>query len=139
MGKAMPTLSSEGWVKDLSRKTDRAFAYAFLTDGLQSNIYRQAITSIQLLLQENLNDEVLLVQRVREKLYEYFNRLFDAADVSVRIEPYQGEASGILRLFVGVTVEEDGENYQVSEILRFSDGIFQSVDRANSSGADVFA
>lgn len=139
MGKAIPTLSSEGWVRDLSRKTDRALAYAFLTDGLQSNIYRRSLTSIQDILQSTMDDEVMMVAKVRDKLNQYFNRLFDSAEVSVRVEPYLGEHSGILRLYVGVTVMEDGVDYQVSEVLRFVDGIFDSVDRANTYGADVFA
>lgn len=135
----MPTLSSEGWVRDLSRKTDRALAYAFLTDGLQSNVYRRSLTSVQDILQSTMDDEIMMVAKVREKLHAYFNRLFDSAEVSVRIEPYGGSRPGVLRLFIGVSVVEDGVDYQVSEVLRFIDGVFDSVDRANTYGTDEFA
>lgn len=139
MAKALPTLSSEGWVTDIARKVDRALAYAFLTDGLQSNIYRTEITSIQTLIQENVNDEVMLVSRVRDALDRYFNRIFDSAQVRVRVEQFPNEMSSVLRLALAIEVTEDGEAHQVASMLQFIDGIFDRVVQVNDTGQERIA
>lgn len=136
MAQSLMTLSSEGVVETPLRLIDRLLAYAITTDALQSNLYRGNLTSIQAMIQKNLNDPSGLQRDVETSLAKYFGRYFDDVEVSASVEAH-GDPNGTkLMLKFGIRVVSDGEGYEVARVANFEKGLFKSIVTTNDYGSN---
>jgi hypothetical protein len=91
MANVVPTLSSNGWVTESSRKIDFLISYYSIADYSQSSFFLGQVKSLPYLLQLHQNDMVSLRDAIENDLLTLLNAYYDGADVLVDIAPISSD------------------------------------------------
>lgn len=129
--KAVPTLSSSGWVgatgASPGEKIDYLMTYFVYTIQNQTTVFGNNATSLQALLENAGNDMNKAVANVRSALITYLGRYYDSVNANVSYALTDPTTSSSLTtLTVSVTVTENGLTYSIEQQLQLIDGKFQS-------------
>ena len=137
MASKIPTLSSSGWVGEVSEKADKAISYFFVSDASQSQLYAGNVSSLAYIVQQYGNDSITLVSEMQRRVQTYMSHLFDEAHVDVSALPINAEADdGSINLRVVMTVKEDGKDYSVGRLIKTLKSKVQEIINLNNNGED---
>lgn len=118
MSIVMPTLSSEGWVKEPKRIIDRVLTYYQASNTLQSLLFRGKVVSLQRAIFEtngNLENLPSFVSKdLTTVLENYFN---DSVSVSCDLIPIDNADDAKHNLDISISVVRDGITYDASSSI----------------------
>ncbi len=132
----VPTLSTSGWVGEISEKADRLTSYYFVSEHSQTNLYRDAVTSLPYQIQQFGHDEFELRQGVQGALSQYLNNYFDSVEVSADTSRPNPEDPNRITLTVSIIVTQDGVQYSLGRLIEVVNSkILNIIDINNYKGA----
>ena len=135
MTPTLPTVSTSGWVNDISEKADRLLSYYFVSDFSQSNLHRGQIVSLPQQVQEFGHDALALERAVKSALESYFGRYFESAIVDVSTTSPNPLDPNRIQVKVGLIVTDGGRQYSVGKLVRtFKGTIIDIIDINNNEG-----
>lgn len=131
----VPTLSTSGWVTSLSEKADYLLAFFFQTDGLQSFLYGDNVSSMPVIIQKKQNDVPGLIELTRTTLENYLGNYYThvAVDVQTDSETINNTTSRI-QLYIYINVTEEDKTYSMGGLVQLIDGKFKEFIKENNTG-----
>lgn len=106
-----PVLGSEGWVEDPGRQLNVSFAHSLASDKIQSTVYGGNITSLMDTITKFHTDPERLMVEVQKQYTNFYNRIFDTAEVITR---YEMLGTNEYTLIISIVVSRAGVNYALS-------------------------
>jgi len=131
--KPVPSLTLAGWKKEIREKADTLIAYFFYSDASQSNIYLGNITSLPKIIEQYGNEEDTIRSEMEEQMSRYLQRYFDVVEVDVSVNIPENANDNRMEIICKVVVGENGVKYDLSKLLKTSNGkVIEIIDRNNS-------
>lgn len=114
----LPSLSSSGWVSEISEKAARLMAYFSTSESSQSYYYLGNVSSLPEIIKQYGNDDVQLKSVLQTRLQSYLIRYFDNVEIEVTIteNTTTSEAYG-LNIQVDCTVTQDNETHSLGRLI----------------------
>lgn len=128
----VPTLSSSGWVTEISEKADRLMSYFFVSEASQSLVYAGRISSLPEIIQLHGHDELQLEAAMRDVLRTYLERYFTAVDITVKATIPGSSDDNRIQISTQITVYENSLNYEVGHLIEVLNSTIQSIVKANN-------
>lgn len=143
VGKFVPTLDDEGWIRYSSRtKLDRLLSDFFCADGAQSALYYDVLKTFQVIQASNLTDVTNMRSDMEDYLNSYLKPYFDAVSVELSYCSIDGkvintsELEGLDRIgfYLQCTVKDSNEVIKLDKPAIYENGKFQYVLDAFNNG-----
>lgn len=132
--RAVPTLSSSGFVVQVAEKADRLLSYFFTSEASQSELYNGSIASLPDLIQKFNDQTTELVKATESLLSAYFSRHFDNVNVIASTNyPQPGDESRT-NLTIRVTFVDKGQPYDLGRIVNIVDSKIAKIIHLNNTG-----
>lgn len=132
MGKAIPSLSTNGWITEVSAKVDYILSCLASTDALQSSTMLR-VSSIPAILQKNKLSIADTTSEIKNAFIQAMGAYFDAVNVEATYELVDPtESRTLAKITILANFTEDGKNYSVSRVLSFFNGKFKEIAEANN-------
>lgn len=132
--KPLPTLSAQGLVTEIGKKTDSAIAHFFASDANQDQLYVGNIANFSMLLKLAGNDIIQLKESLRSTMEAYLGRYYDLVVVRVDDDTDVNFSNRIAIKF-SATVTQAGERYDVANLLTIINGKFEKITKLNNTGS----
>lgn len=134
MSKKIPTLSSSGWVSEVSEKADKAISYFFVSDHSQTALYPGNISSLAYIVQQYGNDALALLSEMQRRVQTYMSHQFDEANVSVTLAAVTEPDNGQINLKLLISVKENGKEYSIGRLIKTLNSKVQEIINLNNNG-----
>ena len=134
MSKKIPTLSSSGWVSEVSEKADKAISYFFVSDHSQTALYPGNVSSLAYIVQQYGNDALALLSEMQRRVQTYMSHQFDEANVSVTLAAVTEPDNGQINLKLLISVKENGKEYSIGRLLKTLNSKVQEIINLNNNG-----
>lgn len=127
-GKALMTLSPDGFVTDPVKKMDFLLAHFFLADAGKSYLNPNTTNNIQDLYARFKNNPDAFVSELRQVLHDYFQLHYQQAHVTVfnqtkeNEEPQNGQT-----IVVRISVTENGKTYSTDKLVTHRESRFINI------------
>lgn len=131
---AVPTLSTDGWVRSSTSKADFLMAHFLESEKSQTAFYGGKVASFQWILQQYSGDIILTVQNTRETLAEYFGRYFADVKVNVDQKPETPNSPKIIMTIDMNFTDDQGIEYSLNRVIDILDSKFVKVISNNNTG-----
>lgn len=131
--KPFPTLTLQGWVRDIGKQIDMSIAYCFVSNASQSYIFGNRVLSIQKLIHDNSGNITGLCTNLQIQLESYLKKLFDDATVDVTSDLATATGSSIA-LFVRAIVIVNGKQYNTAAGVDIKDSRIMRFFNLNNDG-----
>lgn len=131
--KPLASLSAKGYIYSIVEKTDRLMAIFFASDTHQDYIYEGSISNLSIILQESGNDILQVRERLRSTLERFMGNHYDTVVVMV-LDDTETNFSSRINITISITVTEEGERYDVANLLTLIDGKFEKITKLNNTG-----
>lgn len=132
MGLPIPTMSTNGWITEVSAKIDYELFCMATTDGLQSNTFNDVV-SFPKIIQQCKGDIDRTAQELRTAITLKLTRCFDDVVVDTRYELVDPTESRTLsKITLIINFKEDGVEYNASRALMFYNGKFKTFTEINN-------
>lgn len=130
----VPTMSTQGWVTDLSGKLDFLLAHFFLADYNQTYLYPGKVTSLPEIIERCGGDAVQARQLLQDSLTTYLGRYYESLSVEVQPTTDQDVDMAIavdLHLNIGINDGDQvgrferlvqSKNSKLSQIIKLNNG-----------------
>lgn len=112
--KAIPTLSTSGWVKDIEEGGNKLLAFFITSDGYQSTEYKGSVKSLSYLVGTYGEDAEGMELAVKKALDELYSTYFDNVDTTVSITTKDGEST----IDVGIVFTDDNVRRDLHRTLQ---------------------
>lgn len=132
MPKAIPTLSSLGWVSSIEQKADFILSYFITSEHSQSYTHWGSVSSLPFLVQRYGDSEVELENKCKEVLTGVMDRTFDqvvSTNVSVTTAD---DRSGQLSIHFHCVVNEEGREHSLGRKVKFLNSRLVSIAELNN-------
>lgn len=132
MGKPIASLSTNGWITEVSAKLDYELNCMANTDGLQSNSFG-AIVSFPSIIQEYKNDIDGMSQALRDAMVLKLSRVFQNVTGTAKyalVDPT--ESRTLAKITININFTEDGKAYSAARTMSFYNGKFKELMEANN-------
>lgn len=130
--RSIPSLSTTGWISEVSAKLDYELGCIASTDALQSNTFRN-LASLPAIIQENKESIIGTTEAVQRMVLDKLSRVFDDVRVDARYELVDPTESRTLsKITLAINFTEEGKPYSVGRILTFYNGKFKAIAEANN-------
>lgn len=130
----IPTLSSSGWVSEVSEKADKAISYFFVSDHSQTALYPGNVSSLAYIVQQYGNDALALLSEMQRRVQTYMGRQFDEANVSVTLAAVTEPDNGQINLKLLISVKENGKEYSIGRLIKTLNSKVQEIINLNNNG-----
>lgn len=134
MAAPVASLSSDGWIADIARKTDRLLSYFFVSQQSQSNSYRGRIASLPALIQQYGSNPLELKTNMRLTLIRLLSPYYDSVDVNVDVETENTQTAGRMDVTVTITLSQNGQTYQAANLLQLLNSKLVKIINLNNYG-----
>ena len=134
MSKKIPTLSSSGWVSEVSEKADKAISYFFVSDHSQTALYPGNVSSLAYIVQQYGNDALALLSEMQRRVQTYMSHQFDEANVSVTLAAVTEPDNGQINLKLLISVQENGKEYSIGRLIKALNSKVQEIINLNNNG-----
>lgn len=129
----VPTLSTQGWVTDLSSKIDFLLAHFISTDQEQSNIYKQHLSNMQFIVEQHTGDPLATADAIGRAVQVYLNRYYDNVIAEARFSLVDEEESlTTVKITLALNFTEEGVNYTANRLLTYYNGKFKEITEVNN-------
>lgn len=124
----VPTLTSMGWAGDPATMAARLIDYALTSEHSQTKFYTREVFSIPYLIQQHGDEPRRLATTMEDKLFSYFSRYFDTANVSVTADALDSN-DGRYNLKIDVNLTLNGQRHSLGRLLQVGESkIFNVTD-----------
>lgn len=128
----LPSLSELGWCNGSEAIADGLLSHFFTAFYSQSYIFKDQVSSLQYLIQKNLNNITSLTSDVQSTLSNYFSRYFTDVVVEVKEKADATNSSQqAITIFMTFT-DSDGSTYNLSDLVTFGNGTIQKIIKLNN-------
>lgn len=129
----VPTLSTQGWVTELSSKIDFLLAYFISTDKEQSSTYKNALTSLQAIIEEYNGDPLTTAATIASKIQNYLSHYYESVNAEARYELTDPDTShSLIKITLMLNFTEEGVIYTANRLLTYYNGKFKEITEANN-------
>lgn len=130
----VPTLSTQGWVRDPVGKFDFLLAHFFLSDYNQTFLYRGHVTSLPRIIEKHGSDMAAVINDLRTSLSAYMASYYDAVEVEVTpATPLDIDPRSKIELTLSIGVSDkgthaiygrllQGDNAKIDQIVKLNNG-----------------
>ena len=122
----IPTLSREGWVRNLSQQVDYMLSCFFTALYSQSNVYYGNVGSLVVIVRENSSDLLRMESEISDHLSTLFNNVFDSGQVNVSVEKVDDDTNNYA-IVVDAVITNKGEEYSVGKIVSLYSGQIERI------------
>lgn len=133
----VPSFSTTGWTTSLSEKADLVASHFFLTDAYQSNLYMGKLVSLQALIQQyGQSDVVPLITNVRQTMEDYLRRYYpEGSSVTITSNGTDPTYAGsLLTLNITALITLGGVQYSFGWLVSAENSIVNTIVRINNTG-----
>lgn len=135
MGKPVLSLSTFGVITNVAEKADLLLTHFVYSEKNQTTLYGNNVASLAFILQDNSNSINACCLAIRQTLQVYLGRYFDSVSVDVTYTDENPDKSSTqVRIKLSVTISDNGQEYQLSRLLRTIDGKFKEFVNLNNNG-----
>lgn len=129
---SVPSLSTLGFISDLSGKLDILLSHFFLSDYNQTFFYKEFVTSLPRIIEKNGSNIKGVASDLERGLQTYFLRYFTTADVNVSYPTDIEDPSGKVEMTVNIGVNDQGEIGNFSRLLQTANGRLMAIEKLNN-------
>ncbi|MBE0438167.1 MAG: hypothetical protein IBX57_00170 [Gammaproteobacteria bacterium] len=130
--KKVPSLTTTGWLTEISDKADALMAYYITSEKSQSYVYSDSITSLPYHIAVFGDDLNKLETHVQRDLTTYFGRYFDKVEVTIEIKPPLEEGADRYNLEIDAFVVENGFRYNLGRQIQVANKKVTKVFEVNN-------
>lgn len=123
----VPTLSSNGWVKDTALKADSLFAYYLISNASQSYLYTGLVSSLPNDIAISNNDTITLTDVIKKNISALFSRYFQAVEVIVKVSAIDPLKPNELNIDITVEVTDNNERFTLGKLIETVDSKVKQV------------
>ena len=131
---SVPTLSDRGWVSQPEEMVDFLLSDFFLSDAIQSYLYADSISNVQVIVQQNTDSVPNLCAALGVALERYMSKYFDSAMATITQVSKDPTQPNALSLNIYTEIQYNGTTYSVGGLLSMINSRFQFVATANNTG-----
>ena len=129
----VPTLSTQGWVTDLSSKIDFLLAHFVSTDQEQSNIYKAHVSNLQSIIEQHQGDPLSTADKIARTIQSYLGRYYENVVAEARFSLVnETESLTTVKITLSLNFTEDGVQYTANRLLTYYNGKFKEITEANN-------
>lgn len=129
----VPTLSTQGWVTDLSSKIDFLLAHFVSTDQEQSNIYKTYISNLQAIIEQHQGDPLSTADKIARTIQSYLGRYYENVVAEARFSLIdEVESQTTVKITLSLNFTEEGVQYTANRLLTYYNGKFKEITEANN-------
>ncbi|BAW19259.1 hypothetical protein [Ralstonia phage RP12] len=129
----VPTLSTQGWVTDLSSKIDFLLAHYVSTDQEQSNVYKNNISNMQYIVENYSGDPLQTAEAIARSVQTYLGRYYEQVIAEARfVLDNAVESQTTIKITLALNFTEDGISYTANRLLTYFNGKFKSITEVNN-------
>lgn len=129
----VPTLSTQGWVTDLSSKIDFLLAHFVSTDQEQSNIYKANVSNLQSIIEQHQGDPLSTADKIARTIQSYLGRYYENVVAEARFSLVnEAESLTTVKITLSLNFTEDGVQYTANRLLTYYNGKFKEISEANN-------
>lgn len=119
----VPTLSTDGWVRSSAKRIDFLMVYFFVSDYLQTTLYRGKVSSFPWIMKEHPRDMSAAAEATRKQLNIYLSTYYDSVRIDVTVADTDPTVSATkTTMTIDATVTLNGETFSVAKLLSIVDG-----------------
>lgn len=127
-----PSLSEDSWVDSPVKQADYLFSTFFVADYSQTYLYKDKVSSLPYILQNNTGDVTRTCTEVQTTLSSYFSRYFNNVVVEVTEVP-NPEATSKAQISIYVKfADKDNKEHVLGKLLQYQDTIISKVVTLNN-------
>lgn len=129
----VPTMSTQGWVTELSAKIDTLLSHYVSTDAEQSNVYKEAISSLQALVEKHTGDPLSTADAIARSVQTYLGRYYQNVVAEARFDltnPVESQTT--VKITLSLNFTEEGVTYTANRLLTYYNGKFKEISEANN-------
>lgn len=115
---AIPSLGTDGWIKESAKGLDKLMAYVFESDRSQSYSYEEHIVSIPYIYATYKDDPGLMAKNMATDLTVYLSRHFSVADVQCHTSPDVDNPNNIALILTVSVTDTDGKKYDLNKLIK---------------------
>lgn len=131
----VPSLSTQGWVTELSSKIDFLLAHYISTDQDQSNIYKDSMSSLQYIVEKHSGDPLATSTAIGESVKFYLARYYPNVIAEARFSlENEAESQTTVKITLSLNFTEDGIKYTANRLLTYFNGKFKEITEVNNNG-----
>lgn len=129
----VPTLSTQGWVTDLSSKIDFLLAHFVSTDQEQSNIYKTHVSNLQSIIEQHQGDPLSTADKIARTIQSYLGRYYENVVAEARFSLVnETESLTTVKITLSLNFTEDGVQYTANRLLTYYNGKFKEITEVNN-------
>lgn len=128
MGNPVPTLDTNGWLRDSLSKVVAIFNNYLSTSYSQSDVYRGSLRSLPFTIASNPKDIRALRSDIIDDLTTMYGAYTDGVTVNVSIGDYDGSKElPYYDITIDVKVQEGLETFSIGRFIKVVNGQIKSV------------
>lgn len=116
----VPTLSPEGWLKDLVSAANKLMDYFLASEHSQSDQFKGHVTSFPYLVQQSGHDPNELESNVQIQLSTFLRRTFEEVNVQVDSNNLDSP-DGRYNLTIDVMITDKGKQYSLGRLIEIGE------------------
>lgn len=129
----VPTLSTQGWVTDLSSKIDFLLAHYVSTDQEQSNIYKDYISNMQYIIENYSGDPQKTADAISRSVQTYLGRYYENVVAEAKFSLDNAvESQTTTKITLALNFTEEGVSYTANRLLTYFNGKFKTITEVNN-------
>ena len=130
---SVPTLSTQGWVTDLSSKIDFLLGHFVSTDAEQSNIYKSYLSNLQSIIEQHQGDPLSTADKIARTIQTYLGRYYQNVVAEARFSLIdEAESLTTVKITLSLNFTEEGVQYTANRLLTYYNGKFKEITEANN-------
>ena len=114
----VPSLSSNGWLSEISERADALIAYYFTSDFSQSYIYQGQVTSLTYHIQNYSATPDRLENRIQSDLSAMLSRYFNNVDLACDVSELSEDQPDKLNVTIEGSLTDNGFKYDIGRAIR---------------------
>ncbi len=130
MARVIPVLGPAGFASDLTIKADEALANFYITQPSQTDMYRGSVVSLGSIISRYGNNPVELENETYRVLSSYFERQFDAVDLTVNAVT-KGNS---IDLQISVILRDGDKSIDIVHVVTSTDSRIRSIIDLQNNG-----
>lgn len=129
----VPTLSTQGWVTDLSSKIDFLLGHFVSTDKEQSNIYKEYVSNLQFIIEKYSGDPLSTADAIARAVQLYLGRYYENVLAEAQFSLVdEKESQTTVKITLSLNFTEEGVSYTANRLLTYFNGKFKEITEVNN-------
>jgi hypothetical protein len=129
----VPSMSTQGWVTELSTKIDLLLSHYISTDYDQSNCYRGNLSNLQYIVEQHSGDPLTTADEIARSIQSFLGRYYENVIAEAKFElENPTESQTTVKITLALNFTEEGVSYTANRLLSFFNGKFKAITEVNN-------